>query len=124
MSKTIPYSLLTTPNTIAGVVADGSTDDTAAFTTFELSNTGVDVDLGGRTYKVTAVPSKNRYRNGKFRIAKSTTINATPHAYTQDQPARGVPPAAPATSLLRDARGSLSRAAFTPVSFTGQYLVR
>jgi hypothetical protein len=112
MTSKIPYSLLTIPDTVPGVVADGVVDDTAAFTTFETTHAGIDVDLGGRTFKVTAIPSKNRYRNGKFRIGKSTTINASPYAYTQDQPARGVPPVAPATSLLRDARGSLSRATF------------
>lgn len=119
MTTTIPRSLLNIPDIVPGVVADGVADDTAAFTAFEALYTGIDVDLGGRTFKVTAVPSKNRYRNGKFRIGKSATINASSYAYTQDQPARGVPPVAPATSLLRDARGSVSRATFTPVQVNG-----
>jgi hypothetical protein len=119
MTTTIPRSLLNIPDIVPGVVADGIADDTAAFTAFEALYTGIDVDLGGRTFKVTAIPAKNRYRNGKFRIGKSATINATPYAYTQDQPARGVPPVAPSTSLLRDARGSVSRATFTPVQVNG-----
>lgn len=102
-----------------GAVGDGVADDTAAFTALEAAYTGRDIDLLGRTFKVTAVPSKNRYRNGKFRLAKSTTIGGAPWAYTQDQPARGVPMVSPATSLLRDARGSVSRATFVLTQTTG-----
>jgi hypothetical protein len=114
---TIPSSLVA--DTIVGAAGDGSTDDTAAFTTFETAHAGQDVDLNGRTYEVTAAPAGNRYHNGKFRLSKTATISGASYGYTYDQPARGVPPVPPSTSLLRDARGSLSRATFVLTKVEG-----
>lgn len=104
---------------IPNVAADGVADDTAAFTAFEALHTGVDVDLDGATYLVTAIPVKNRYTNGFFNIAKSTTVSTVSHPYTHKQPARGAPSTAPTMSLLRDARGSVSRATFVPTQVNG-----
>lgn len=52
----------------ANAAGDGVADDTAAFTTFEASFTGLDVDLRGHTYLVSAIPTGNRYFNGKFKV--------------------------------------------------------
>jgi hypothetical protein len=52
-----------------GAAADGITDDTASFAVLESAYEGVEVDLGGLTYKVTAIPSANIYKNGTFSIS-------------------------------------------------------
>ncbi|EHK56893.1 hypothetical protein MAXJ12_12547 [Mesorhizobium alhagi CCNWXJ12-2] len=49
-------------------VGDGTTNDTSAFSTLELARTGISVDLGGRTYLVTAIPNGNDYYNGAFKV--------------------------------------------------------
>lgn len=51
---------------------DGTSDDTAAFTTMEASVTGKLVNLNGRTYVVTALPAKNGYFNGNFKVGGFT----------------------------------------------------
>lgn len=55
-----------------GAKGDGATDDTAAFTAFEAENVGRVVDLLGKTYVVTAVPVKNAYFNGVFKVGGVT----------------------------------------------------
>lgn len=52
----------------AGAVGDGATDDTGAFTALESDYENVAVDLAGRTYLVTSVPTGNRYVNGYFKV--------------------------------------------------------
>jgi hypothetical protein len=49
-----------------GAVGDGVADDTSAFVAFEAVVRHQNVDLNGRTYKVTAKPTGNRYFNGVF----------------------------------------------------------
>lgn len=49
-----------------GVVGDGVTDDTSAFTALEAVYTNKIVNLGGHTYKVDYIPYKNTYVNGKW----------------------------------------------------------
>lgn len=51
-----------------GAVGDGVTDDTDAFDDLEESNTGKKIDLGGFTYLVDAIPQKNQYYNGWFKV--------------------------------------------------------
>ncbi|WP_282265907.1 SGNH/GDSL hydrolase family protein [Stenotrophomonas sp. PS02298] len=50
-----------------GAAADGSTNDTAAFTKLEAAVTGRVVDLGGKTFVVSQVPTRNFYTNGYFK---------------------------------------------------------
>lgn len=51
----------------------GPTDNyTAAFSAFEALYQGLLVDLSGRTFIVDAVPSKNGYKNGFFKVAGFT----------------------------------------------------
>lgn len=52
-----------------GAVGDGVADDTAAFTLLEATVTGKTIDLGHRTYSVSARPQKNTYVNGTFKYA-------------------------------------------------------
>lgn len=56
---------------LSGFNADGSTDDTANFTTLEGVVSGYTIDLHGLKYKVTAIPDGNRYVNGYFVIANA-----------------------------------------------------
>lgn len=51
-----------------GAVGNGSTNDTAAFTSLESTNVGDPVDLGGAVYLVDAVPVGNNYYNGAFKV--------------------------------------------------------
>lgn len=51
-----------------GATGDGVADDTAAFTTFESTVSADPVNLHGRTYVVTAIPSKNAYYNGTWLV--------------------------------------------------------
>lgn len=51
---------------------DGETNDTSAFSSFELVHRGKTIDLGGKTYLVSATPKGNNYVNGKFKIANAT----------------------------------------------------
>lgn len=57
---------------IPGAVGNGVADDTAAFSSFEASTKGRAVDLGGKTYLVTAIPEKNSYYNGSFKLGDYT----------------------------------------------------
>ena len=56
----------------AGAIGNSTTNDTASFTKLEAAITGRDIDLHGRTYLVDAVPSGNRYFNGKFLVSGIT----------------------------------------------------
>lgn len=56
----------------AGAVGNAVTNDTVAFSVFEGSISGRDIDLHGRTHLVDAVPFGNRYFNGKFLISGVT----------------------------------------------------
>lgn len=47
-----------------GAKGDASADDTAAFTALETFAQGREIDLLGRTYSVSAIPTGNRYTNG------------------------------------------------------------
>lgn len=51
---------------------DLTTNDSSAFTAFEVVHKGRTVDLGGRTYLVNSTPRGNNYVNGKFKIADAT----------------------------------------------------
>ncbi|BAN26774.1 tail fiber domain-containing protein [Caballeronia insecticola] len=51
------------------VVGDGVTDDTAAIAKLESSHAGRYVDLLGKTYLVSALPTNNYYFNGTFKRA-------------------------------------------------------
>tara|TARA_R110000764_G_scaffold144137_1_gene231980 strand:- start:176 stop:3034 length:2859 start_codon:yes stop_codon:yes gene_type:complete len=57
-----------------GAVGDGATNDTAAFTALEVSNSGRYVDLNGLVYVVTAIPTEAKYYNGDF-IVGSTKVS-------------------------------------------------
>lgn len=51
-----------------GAAGDGTTNDDAAFTAFEAVVSADPVNLHGRTYVVTAIPSKNAYYNGTWLV--------------------------------------------------------
>ncbi|WP_417419354.1 SGNH/GDSL hydrolase family protein [Hoeflea sp.] len=66
-----------------GAEGDGVANDDAVFSSFEVIASGRTVDLAGRTYAVTAIPTKNRYVNGYFNIdgrTRSTLLfNESPY---------------------------------------------
>lgn len=51
-----------------GAFGNGITNDTAAFNSLESQHVGMLIDLLDRTYVVDAVPSKNMYYNGLFKV--------------------------------------------------------
>lgn len=64
--------LLSVRDGAAGAKGDGATNDTAAFTSFEVTTKGKLIDLGGRTFVVDVVPNGNAYHNGFFKVAGFT----------------------------------------------------
>lgn len=66
---------------------DGVTNDTAAFTLWEATNKGLQVDLMGRTVIVDAVPRQNAYHNGRFKVATYTREQQLPFTF-MNQPGR------------------------------------
>lgn len=52
-----------------GAVGDGSANDTTAFTNLENAVSGQMVDLLGKQYRVSNVPTGNTYYNGKFVVS-------------------------------------------------------
>jgi lysophospholipase L1-like esterase len=69
----------------SGAAGDGTTDDTQKFVFFEKSVSGKIVDLHGRTHAVDAVPVKNSYVNGFFKVANYTYAAAlfdSTHAFS------------------------------------------
>lgn len=56
----------------SGILGDGITNDSAAFTSFESTVSGKFVDLVGRTYLVTTIPTGNKYYNGSWKIGTTT----------------------------------------------------
>ncbi|WP_437891712.1 hypothetical protein [Phytobacter sp. V91] len=52
----------------AGAKADGVSNDSQAFALFETWKSGQIVDLHGKTYLVDAIPTANRYMNGRFLV--------------------------------------------------------
>lgn len=62
-----------------GATGDGLTDDTGFFTTMEASVSNRVVDLGGRTFYVTSLPSGNKYTNGYFKVG-AVTVTANGRA--------------------------------------------
>ncbi len=69
-----------------GAIGDGTTNDTAAFTSLEAVVTGKQIDLGNKTYVVDAIPKKNRYYNGFFKVGgftRSVILDTPPrfHAF-------------------------------------------
>lgn len=65
---------------------DGVTDDTSAFAAFELVNKGRRVDLGGAVYVVAAIPQKNAYVNGAFKVGGFTQAITMNDALSPQQP--------------------------------------
>lgn len=55
-----------------GAQGDGVVDDTAALAALEAAVTGKTVNLSGKTYLVSARPTKNYYTNGFFKVASAT----------------------------------------------------
>lgn len=51
-----------------GAIGDGVTDDTLAFSKLEEVHSGKEVNLGGKTFKVTKWFEGNVYKNGFFRV--------------------------------------------------------
>ncbi|WP_437889575.1 hypothetical protein [Phytobacter sp. V91] len=56
----------------AGALGDATTNDTTAFSLFESRVSNQLVDLRGKTYLVDAVPTANRYMNGRFLVSATT----------------------------------------------------
>lgn len=52
---------------LRGFNGDGITDDTSNFSVLETSVSGQEIDLQGKTYAVTSIPSGNLYINGYWR---------------------------------------------------------
>lgn len=65
-------------------LGDGVTDDTAAFAAFEAIHRGRTVDLNNRTVLVTAIPSKNAYVNGRFKLGDFTKPAIEPNSFLAD----------------------------------------
>jgi hypothetical protein len=91
-----------------GAKGDASTIDDTAFANFEAVIAGADVDLIGATYLVTSIPAKNRYTNGRFAIAKTTTIGGASYPYTWNASAAELTEQQAGFNLLRDSRTSRS----------------
>jgi hypothetical protein len=87
---------------------DGVTDDSAAFAAFEIAATGRTIDLRGRSFKLSAYPTKNQYVNGRFVVAKSTTIGGAADAYSWYAGAAKLGPMPALINLFRDARTTRS----------------
>ena len=54
-----------------GAAGDGSTDDTTAFSDLETAITGREIDLRGKTYVVSAIPTANTYVNGFWLLSNT-----------------------------------------------------
>lgn len=74
-----------------GVAGNGVTNDTAAFAVLEQALTGTSVDLNGAICLVDAVPVKNNYYNGAFKVGANV--------FWQNRNPRLHPFEGPATSL-------------------------
>ena len=61
---------------------DGTTDDTASFTSLEGAHTGQTIDLRGLTYLVDAIPTANVYTNGYWKLTTDTIPILYPAAQT------------------------------------------
>lgn len=70
-SSTVAASLTASPMRY-GAKGDGSSSDSAAFTSLEAAIKGQLVDLRGGTYVVDAVPQENGYFNGSFKVGGFT----------------------------------------------------
>jgi len=67
-----------------GAAGDGITDDTAAFTAFEAVTSGDPVNLYGRTYVVSAIPTKNAYYNGTWVIGGNRRVALIGRSFLKD----------------------------------------
>lgn len=65
---------------------DGTTNDTAAFTSLEVAVKGKMIDLNGRTYVVDAVPVYNAYFNGFFKVAGFTKAAVLAQTFANQPP--------------------------------------
>jgi hypothetical protein len=74
-----------------GVVADGITNDTSAFSALEVAVTGESFDLNGGVCVVNSIPQKNNYFNGAFKVGADI--------FWQNRNPRLHPFEGPATSL-------------------------
>lgn len=57
---------------VYGAKGDGTTNDTASFSAYELVNSGRFVDLRGKTYVVSSIPMLNLYVNGYWKVSATT----------------------------------------------------
>ena len=99
--------------------ANGITDDTANFTALESSVTHKIVDLLGADYYVTAIPTKNKYINGRFVTPTSYIYNGVTTNSTKTVNATLADTASPLAVVERDLRVSVSRIAYKPVQTAG-----
>lgn len=65
---------------------DGATNDTAAFAAFEAVVSGRRVDLGGSVFVLDALPKKNSYLNGAFKIGGFTKVATLNDMLSAQQP--------------------------------------
>lgn len=70
----------------AGAVGDGVVNDTLAFSRFESVNVGCVVDLKGMLYLVDAVPKKNAYTNGRFKLSSGVYQSQLFNSFAQSAP--------------------------------------
>lgn len=119
MTTRVPYSMMESGASAArfsahpcdrayNAVADGVTDDSAAFTAFEAAVSGRVIDLLGRTFKVSAFPTKNTYTNGRFVLAQSTLIGGASDAYSWYAGAAKKEPRTSSINILRDCSAGLA----------------
>lgn len=85
-----------------GAAGNATTNDTAAFTSLEAAFTGRTVDLRGKTYLVTAVPTKNAYINGAFKVGAASYPAALFNSYLT-----GAPKFTPYGNQLRNLKEAL-----------------
>ncbi|CAB3728835.1 SGNH/GDSL hydrolase family protein [Achromobacter piechaudii] len=64
------------PSGVLAAVSDGVANADSAFAALEAGTVGQEIDLGGKTFVVTARPTKNNYVNGVFKESGNTRLAA------------------------------------------------
>lgn len=65
------------PSGVLAAVSDGVVNADSAFAALEAGTVGQEIDLGGKTFVVTARPTKNNYVNGVFKESGNTRLAAS-----------------------------------------------
>jgi lysophospholipase L1-like esterase len=76
--------------TVYKAAGDGTTNDTTAFTNLENDIKGQPIDLHNKTYFVNAIPKKNAYHNGVFKVGSYERVSAMSESFLSGVPKRHV----------------------------------